>query len=76
MKASKVNIKLKILSSIFAIVNLALISGGLVSCGLEARNPLAPTEQEKPRQQPNQDDNDDDKDDNTNDDDKDDDDKD
>ncbi|AVH72976.1 hypothetical protein [Nostoc sp. 'Lobaria pulmonaria (5183) cyanobiont'] len=63
------NVRIKIFKSIFAAVNLALISGGLVSCVVEAPQPPAPTEQPKPvvqpTQQPNQtkqkDKNDDDK---------------
>ena len=63
------NMRIKIFRSIFAAVNLALISGGLVSCAVEAPRPSAPTEQQKPvlqpTQQPNQtnkkDKNDDDK---------------
>ncbi|WP_392477551.1 hypothetical protein [Nostoc sp. C110] len=51
---------IKIFRSIFAAVNLALISGGLVSCAVEVPQPLAPTEQQKPVLQPNQNDNDDD----------------
>ncbi|WP_196519277.1 hypothetical protein [Nostoc sp. WHI] len=54
MKASNGNIKLKIFRRIFAIVNLVLISGGLVSCVVQAPNPLAPTEQQKPALEPNQ----------------------
>ncbi|QHG18829.1 hypothetical protein [Nostoc sp. ATCC 53789] len=50
---------IKIFRSIFAAVNLALISGGLVSCAVEVPQPLAPTEQQKPVLQPNQNDNDD-----------------
>ncbi|MEH2433813.1 MAG: hypothetical protein V7K25_06100 [Nostoc sp.] len=45
---------IKILRSIFAAVNLALISGGLVSCVVEVPQPSAPTEQQKPVVQPNQ----------------------
>ncbi|MDZ8258593.1 hypothetical protein [Nostoc sp. ChiQUE01b] len=60
------NVRIKIFRSIFAAVNLALISGGLVSCAVEVPQPPAPTEQEKPvlqpNQQPNQNDEDDDKD--------------
>ncbi|MDM9581885.1 MULTISPECIES: hypothetical protein [unclassified Nostoc] len=57
------NVRIKIFRSIFAAVNLALISGGLVSCVIEAPQPPAPTEQQKPVVQPNQNDRDDDKDD-------------
>ncbi|MFN6483437.1 MULTISPECIES: hypothetical protein [unclassified Nostoc] len=46
--------RIKIFKSIFATVNLALISGGLVSCVVEAPQPIAPTEQQKPVLQPNQ----------------------
>ncbi|MEH2085973.1 hypothetical protein [Nostoc sp.] len=48
------NVRIKIFRSIFAAVNLALISGGLVSCVVEAPQPPAPTEQQKPVLQPNQ----------------------
>nr|MDZ8049709.1 hypothetical protein [Nostoc sp. DedQUE02] len=48
------NMRIKIFKSIFATVNLALISGGLVSCVVEAPQPIAPTEQQKPVLQPNQ----------------------
>ncbi len=48
------NMTIKILRSIFAAVNLALISGGLVSCVVEVPQPSAPTEQQKPVVQPNQ----------------------
>lgn len=48
------NMTIKILKSIFAAVNLALISGGLVSCVVEVPQPSAPTEQQKPVVQPNQ----------------------
>ncbi|MFN6528846.1 hypothetical protein [Nostoc sp. ChiSLP03a] len=54
------NVRIKIFRSIFAAVNLALISGGLVSCVVEAPRPLAPIEQQKPELQPNQNDKDDD----------------
>ncbi|WP_322702884.1 hypothetical protein [Nostoc sp. DedQUE04] len=54
------NMRIKIFRSIFAAVNLALISGGLVSCVVEAPQPLAPIEQQKPELQPNQNDKDDD----------------
>ncbi|MEH2359182.1 MAG: hypothetical protein V7K58_05615 [Nostoc sp.] len=65
----KANFLIKIFRSIFAAINLALISGGLVSCVVEVPQPVAPTEQQKPvlepTQQPNQvkqkDKNDDDK---------------
>ncbi|MCC5623794.1 hypothetical protein [Nostoc sp. CHAB 5715] len=50
---------IKIFRSIFAAVNLALISGVLVSC-VEVPQPSAPTEQRKPVIQPNQNDEDDD----------------
>ena len=53
---------IKIFRSIFVAVNLALISGGLVSCGLNVPQPLAPTEQQKPDVQPNQNEEDDDND--------------
>lgn len=60
------NMTIKIFRSIFAAVNLALITGGLFSCAVEVPQPLAPTEQQKPNQQPNQtnqnDEDDDDKD--------------
>ncbi|MEH2197067.1 hypothetical protein [Nostoc sp.] len=45
---------IKIFRSIFATVNLALISGGLVSCVVEVPQPSAPTEQQKPVLQPTQ----------------------
>ncbi|WP_375494955.1 hypothetical protein [uncultured Nostoc sp.] len=48
------NMRIKIFRSIFAAVNLALISGGLVSCVVEAPQPIAPTEQQKPVVQPTQ----------------------
>ncbi|MEH1965110.1 hypothetical protein [Nostoc sp.] len=48
------DMRIKIFRSIFAAVNLALISGGLVSCAVEVPQPLAPTEQQKPVLQPNQ----------------------
>ncbi|MBN3943808.1 hypothetical protein [Nostoc sp. NMS9] len=48
------NVRIKIFRSIFAAVNLVLISGGLVSCAVEVPQPPAPTEQEKPVLQPNQ----------------------
>ena len=53
---SKQNEKMtiKIFRGIFAAVNLALISGGLVSCVVEVPQPSAPTEQQKPVVQPNQ----------------------
>ncbi|MDZ7950029.1 hypothetical protein [Nostoc sp. DedQUE09] len=54
------NARIKIFRSIFAAVNLALISGGLVSCVVETPRPLAPIEQQKPELQPNQNDKDDD----------------
>jgi hypothetical protein len=58
------NMRIKIFKSIFAAVNLALISGGLVSCVVEVPQPSAPTEQQKPViepiQQPKQKDKDDD----------------
>ncbi len=54
------NMTIKIFRSIFVAVNLALISGGLVSCGFNAPQPLAPTEQQRPVVQPNHNDEDDD----------------
>lgn len=57
------NMRIKIFRSIFAAVNLALISGGLISCAVEVPQPLAPTEQQKPELQPNQQPNQNDKDD-------------
>lgn len=48
------NMTIKIIRSIFAAVNLALISGGLVSCVVEVPQPSAPTEQQKPVVQPNE----------------------
>ncbi|WP_375473572.1 hypothetical protein [uncultured Nostoc sp.] len=48
------NVRIKIFRSIFAAVNLGLISGGLVSCVVEAPQPPAPTEQQKPVVQPTQ----------------------
>ncbi|MEH2177896.1 hypothetical protein [Nostoc sp.] len=48
------NVRIKIFRSIFAAVNLALISGGLVSCVVEAPQPVTPTEQQKPVVQPTQ----------------------
>ncbi|RCJ37135.1 hypothetical protein A6769_13615 [Nostoc punctiforme NIES-2108] len=57
------NVRIKIFRSIFAAVNLALISGGLVGCVVEAPQPIAPTEQQKPVLQPNQQPNQNDKDD-------------
>jgi hypothetical protein len=48
------NLRIKIFRSIFAVINLALISGGLVSCAVEAPQLPAPTEQQKPVLQPNQ----------------------
>ncbi|MEH2240620.1 hypothetical protein [Nostoc sp.] len=46
--------RIKIFRSIFAAVNLALISGGLVSCVVEVPQRLAPPELQKPVVQPNQ----------------------
>ncbi len=63
------NLRIKIFRSIFAAFNLALISGGLVSCAVEVPQPLAPTEQQKPVVQPNQQPNQNDKDDDDKDDD-------
>jgi hypothetical protein len=57
------NMRIKIFRSIFAAVNLGLISGGLISCAVEVPQPLAPTEQQKPILQPNQQPNQNDKDD-------------
>ncbi len=54
------NMTIKVFRSIFVALNLALISGGLVSCGLNVPQPLAPTEQQKPDIQPNQNNEDDD----------------
>lgn len=48
------NMRIKIFRSIFAAVNLALISGGLVSCVVEVPRSSAPTEQQKPVLQPTQ----------------------
>ncbi|MEH1925696.1 MAG: hypothetical protein V7L07_32175 [Nostoc sp.] len=48
------NMRIKIFRSIFAAVNLALISGGLVSCVVEVPQPPVPTEQQKPVVQPSQ----------------------
>ncbi|MEH2446977.1 MAG: hypothetical protein V7K18_14605 [Nostoc sp.] len=46
--------RIKIFRSIFAAVNLALISGGLVSCVVKVPQHSAPTEQQKPVLQPTQ----------------------
>ena len=48
------NMTRKIFRSIFAAVNLALISGGLISCGVKVPQPSAPDEQQKPLLQPKQ----------------------
>ncbi|MEH2058948.1 MAG: hypothetical protein V7K97_22890 [Nostoc sp.] len=52
------NMRIKIFRSIFAAINLALISGGLASCVVEVPQPVAPTQQPKPvvqtTQEPNQ----------------------
>ncbi|MHC5831306.1 MAG: hypothetical protein ACYT04_88915, partial [Nostoc sp.] len=48
------NIRIKIFRSIFAAVNLAVISGGLVSCTGKVPQPVAPPEQQKPVLQPTQ----------------------
>ncbi|MHC5596688.1 MAG: hypothetical protein ACYTXC_12230 [Nostoc sp.] len=48
------NIRIKIFRSIFAAVNLGLISGGLVSCAVKVPQPVAPPEQQKPVLQPTQ----------------------
>lgn len=48
------NIRIKIFRSIFAAVNLALISGGLVSCTAKVPQPVSPPEQQKPVLQPTQ----------------------
>jgi hypothetical protein len=61
-------VRIKIFRSIFAAVNLALISGGLVSCGVEVPQPVAPTQEQKPVLQPNQQPNQKDKDDDEHDD--------
>ncbi|MBD6618591.1 hypothetical protein FNW02_22870 [Komarekiella sp. 'clone 1'] len=82
MLSTKENLRIKIIGGVLAAINLALISGGLVSCGVREQQPLAPIERQKPEQQLNQNDNDDDDDgdrnerNNRNDDDNDDDDKD
>jgi hypothetical protein len=72
MKASNENINRKIFRAIFAIVNLVLISGGLVSCVVQAPKPITPTEQPKSTLEPKQSDfnhkDDDDKDDDSKDD--------
>ncbi|WP_193200185.1 hypothetical protein [Nostoc sp. MG11] len=54
------NLRIQIIGGILAAFNLALISGGLVSCGVREQQPLAPIERQKPEQQLNQNDNDDD----------------
>ncbi|MEH2349122.1 MAG: hypothetical protein V7K55_14120 [Nostoc sp.] len=46
--------RIKIFRIIFATINLALISGGLVSCVVETPQPSTPTEQPKPVLQPTQ----------------------
>jgi len=48
------NIRIKIFRSIFAAVNLVLISRGLVSCTVKVPQPVAPPEQQKPVLQPTQ----------------------
>lgn len=52
------NLRIKIIGGILAAFNLALISGGLVSCGGREQQPLAPIERQKPEQQLNQNDDD------------------
>ncbi|MFN6569045.1 hypothetical protein A6770_28920 [Nostoc minutum NIES-26] len=59
------NWSIKIIGVIFAALNLALILGGLVSCGVEERR-STPNEQNEPAQQLNQNDRDDDEQDNSN----------
>jgi hypothetical protein len=53
-------LSIKIIGGILAAFNLALIFGGLVSCGVGKQQPLAPIEQQKPEQQLKQNDDDDD----------------
>ncbi|MEH2372487.1 hypothetical protein [Nostoc sp.] len=48
------NIRIKIFRSIFAAVNFAVISGGLVSCTVKVPQPVGPPEQQKPVLQPTQ----------------------
>ncbi|QIR36459.1 hypothetical protein HCG51_06625 [Tolypothrix sp. PCC 7910] len=78
----KPNLSIKIFGFIFAAINLALISGGLISCSNEVQKPLEQTEQQKEQyknksteQSESEQDNDDDEKDNNSKDEKDDDDK-
>lgn len=59
----KENWSLKILGGIFAVLNLALILGGLVSCGVEEQQRSTPTEQQSDRSDRDEDEQDDSKDD-------------
>ncbi|MBW4614590.1 MAG: hypothetical protein KME21_15205 [Desmonostoc vinosum HA7617-LM4] len=65
MLNSNQNLRIKIIGGVFAVINLGLISLGLVSCGGEDKEKqrLAPTEQQRPVQQPNRQDDDDQEDD-------------
>jgi hypothetical protein len=76
MKASNGNTNLKIFRGIFVILNLVLISGGLVSCVVQPPKQLTPSEQQKSTLEPKQSDSNDKDDDDKDDKDKDDDDKD
>ncbi len=53
------NTKARLITSILAVINLGLISGGLVSCGIPEKQPLTPNEEQRPTERSNQNDEDD-----------------
>ncbi|MBH8554143.1 hypothetical protein I8751_17575 [Nostocaceae cyanobacterium CENA357] len=54
------NTKVRFIAGILAVINLGVISGGLVSCGAQEKQPLAPREEERPTERSNESDDDDD----------------
>jgi hypothetical protein len=53
------NTKVRFIASLLAAINLGVISGGLVSCGVQQKQPTL-TEEQRPTERSNQNDDDDD----------------
>ncbi|WGV24297.1 hypothetical protein [Halotia branconii] len=54
------NTKGRFIASLVAVINLGVISGGLVSCGVQEKQPFTPNEEQRPNERSNQNDEDDD----------------
>ncbi len=54
------NTKVRFIAGLLAAINLGVISGGLIGCGAQEKQPFKPTEETRPIEGSNQSDNDDD----------------